>query len=213
MIAINNAIHTLNQAVKDKYEDVRQMTIQIEKLRLKLLNIQELEIKISHLPDDVLQNIKSFLNIEHLKLSQIYARWQYLNALVVPKRDKIAETILQVIVADPAQFEIDTIKITAKTITIKWTDDNTRRYKKDDMELILNMVRRSDRFVSFRTEINKMTNKLQDQYLRICYNYSQTERYMELRFDGKYYIDHTICRTIYDKKYIIGCDNIRFDRS
>ena len=214
MQSINNEIHTLNQAVKQKCEDVRLMTIQIENLRIKLLNLQNLEIQITHLPDDILQNIKSFLNLTLFKLPNLLQRYNKLQMCIVPKRDKMLENILQDVIANPANFEIDTIKITEKIVAIKWTDDiKTKHFKKDNLEgLKLKLTRDSLVYGEFRNKINKMMNRLKRQYLRICYNYSLTETYIPLQFDGISYTANPIYRTNYNKNHKIGCNNIEFDR-
>jgi len=210
---LNNEIHSLNQAVKQKYEDVRLMTIQIEKLKLKVLNLQKIDIQISHLPDDVLQNIKSFLNLTLLKLPNLLQRYNKLHMCIVPKRDKMLENILQDVIVNPADFEIESIKITAKIVAIKWFD-KTKHYKKDNLdELKLQLTRDSLKYRAFIDSIQILCDALQRQYLMILYNYSLTETYIPLQFDGHSYTANPICRTNYNKNDKIGCNNIEFDRN
>lgn len=215
MISIQNQIHTLNQAVKQKYEDVRLLTIQIEKLRLKLLNLKKIDIEISHLPDDILQNIKSFLNLTLLKLPNLLQRFNKLQMCIIPKRDKMLENIMQDVIANPADFEIDTIKITGKIVAIKWFEDiKTKHFKKDNLEgLKLKLTRDSLVYRAFIESIQTLCDKLERQYLMILYNYSLTETYIPLQFDGISYTANPIYRTNYNKNYKIGCNNIEFDRS
>ena len=214
MQSINNEIHTLNQAVKQKCEDVRLMTIQIEKLKLNLLNLQKIEIKITHFPDDILQNIKSYLNLTFLKLPNLLQRYNKIQMCFISKREKMLENIMQEVIANPAYFEIDTIKITEKIVAIKWTDHKTQHFKKDNLEgLKMKLIGHSIVYLEFRNKIDKMKNRLERQYLRICYNYSLTETYIPLQFDGISYTANPIYRTNYNKNHKIGCNDIDFDRS
>ena len=134
---------------------------------------------------------------------------------IIPKRDKILKNILQDVIANPADFEIERIKITGKIVAIKWFDEiKTKHFKKDNLEVIeslkLKLTRDSLVYRSLIETISSFRDKIERQYLLICYNHSLTDTFIELNFDGIIYMAESICRNYYNKNYIIGCDNVCF---